>query len=115
MVMYGVYNAESLEKFISTVHQMHNITAPNKRLFAGELSTAFTLYVNNNGIHHYAINSLLYLRTLREKYVKIYEQFITQLCMYAKVVRILAKGYLTISLISPSKLQEILTAVEEAI
>ena len=35
--------------------------------------------------------------------------------MYAKVIRILAKGYLPISLISPSKLQEILNAVKEAI
>ena len=35
--------------------------------------------------------------------------------MYAKAMRILAKGYLPISLISPSKLQEVLTAVENAI
>ena len=27
MVMYGVYNAETLEKFITTIHNMHNITA----------------------------------------------------------------------------------------
>ena len=31
--------------------------------------------------------------------------------MYAKAIRILAKGYLAISLISPTKLQEILNAV----
>ena len=38
---------------------MHN-TTPNEKLSTGELSTAFTLYVNNNGAHHYAINSFLY-------------------------------------------------------
>ena len=32
MVMYGVYNAEMLEKLINTVHKMHNITTPNERL-----------------------------------------------------------------------------------
>ena len=41
------------------------------------------------GVGHYAINSLLYLTTAREKYVKIYERFINQLKMYAKVIRIL--------------------------
>ena len=76
VVMYGVYNAETLEKSIDTIHQIHNITTLNERLFAGELTTAFTWYVNKNGVHHYAINSLLYLRTLREKYVKMYEEFI---------------------------------------
>ena len=94
---------------------MHNITTPNETLFAGELSTAYTWYINKNGVHHYAINLLLYLRTLREKYLKMYGEFITQLHMYAKAIRILAKGYLPISLILPSKLQEILTAVREAI
>ena len=38
-----------------------------------------------------------------------------QLCMYAKVIRILAKGYLPISLITLLKLKEILHAVQTAI
>ena len=41
-----------------------------KKLFTGKLRTPFTWYVNKNGVHHYAINSVLYIRTLREKYVK---------------------------------------------
>ena len=59
------------------------------------------------GIQHYAINSLLYLRMIKDKYIEIYNEFISQLHIYAKVVRILAKGYLPISLITPLKLQEI--------
>ena len=59
--MYGVYNSETLARLINTVHQMHNTTIPNEKLFAGKLSTAFTWYVNRNGVNHYAINSLLYL------------------------------------------------------
>ena len=113
--MYGVYNSETLERLINTVHQMHNATIPNEELFAGKLSTAFTWYVNRNGVNHYAINSLLSLKTLKEKYVKLYEEFIMQLCSYDKATRNLAKGYLTISLITPSKLQEILNTVQVAI
>ena len=47
-------------KFINTVHQMHNITTPNERLFVGELKTAFMWYVNKHGAQDYAINVLLY-------------------------------------------------------
>ena len=75
--MYGVYNAETLEKLTNEVHQMHNITTVNERLLAGERSTAYTWYVNKNGVHHYDINSLLYLRTLRKKYMKMHGEFIT--------------------------------------
>ena len=116
MVMYGIYNTlKALEKCINTIHQMHNITAPNERLFVGKLGSSFTWYLNKDGVHHYAINTLSNLRTVREKYVIIYEEFLTQLHIYAKVIRILSKVYLPISLILPSKLQEILNAVKEVI
>ena len=114
IVMYGIYNTETLEKLIDIVHCIHNMTT-NEKLFIGELNTAYTWYLNKQGIQPYAINSLLYLRMVREKYVKMYKEFIMQLCMYAKAIRILAKGYLPISLIIPLKLQEILVMVKTAI
>ena len=55
------------------------------------------------------------MRTLKEKYVKMYEKFISQLQTYAKVVQILLKSYLPISLSSPSKLQDILGEVKKAL
>ena len=36
MLMYGIYNAEMLEKIIKTVHGIHNTTSSHERLFAGE-------------------------------------------------------------------------------
>ena len=36
---------------------------------------------------------LLFLTMTREKYVKMYERFINQLQMYAKVIRVLSRGY----------------------
>ena len=115
LVMYGIYSTETLEKLITAVHKMHNITTQNEKLFTGKLSSSFTWYLTKEGVNHYAINTLLYLRTFREKYVKMYEQFIMQLHMYAKVIRILSNGCLPISLIPPSKLQEILNTVKKAI
>ena len=46
LALYGVYNAETLGKVINTVHQMHNTTTPNEKSFIGDLSAAFTWYVN---------------------------------------------------------------------
>ena len=82
---------------------MHNTTTPSEKLFAGKLNTWDTWYLNKNGIGHYSIHSLLYLRMIREKYVHMYQEFINQLCMYEKAIRILSKGYLPISLLVPSK------------
>ena len=33
MLMYGIYNAETLEKLINTIHNTHNVTSSDKRLF----------------------------------------------------------------------------------
>ena len=45
----------------------------------------------------------------------MYKQFITQLCIYANDIRILAIGYLPISLVTPLKLKEILNAVRNTV
>ena len=36
VVMHGIYNAETLENLMNTVHQMHNTTTQNEKLFAGK-------------------------------------------------------------------------------
>ena len=48
MVKYGIYNTETLEKLIDTVHDVCIITTPHEKLFAGELSTAYMWYVNKH-------------------------------------------------------------------
>ena len=52
---------------------MHNTTAWNENLFAGKLNIWFLRYLSQDGVGHYAINSFLSLRVLREKFVKMYE------------------------------------------
>ena len=48
MLMYGIYNAETLEKLINTVHEIHNVTSSHKRLFTGEHNPAvFRLFHTN--------------------------------------------------------------------
>ena len=45
----------------------------------------------------------------------MYEEFIMQLHIFTKAIRILAKGYLSISLITPLRLKELLNEVKTSI
>ena len=52
---------------------------------------------------------------MQDKYIALYKELITQLPIYTTSIRILTKGYLPISLITFSKLEEILNKVKLAI
>ena len=63
----------------------------------------------------YSIDAILFLTTVKEKYVRMYKKFIAKLRSYSKAIRILSKGYLPTTLITPSKLEAILKQVQIAI
>ena len=117
MLMYGIYNAETLEKLINTVQEIHNATSSHEKLFVGEHNPALfrLLYMNALGIQQYAFDSLLFLRVVQDKYISSYKELITQLKSYVSTIRILVKGYLPTTLITPSKLQEILAEVSKSL
>ena len=54
MLMYGVYNAETLERLMNTVHHIHNTTSLHQRQQSS--MTLRLLNVNSLGLHHYSIN-----------------------------------------------------------
>ena len=72
------------------------------------------MYSISQGANYYAIHSLIYLRTIQEKYIKMYERFVNQLKEYSRAI-ILSKGYLPISLLPPSKLAKILQEVKQVL
>ena len=109
MIMYGKYNSDTLTNLIDMVHRMHNLTSIKERLFVSRvndwLKQQLTCY---NDEHSYSITTLLFLRTINEKYVRMYERFINELKTYSQALCILSKGYLPITIITPSKLEAIL-------
>ena len=117
LLMYGIYNAETLEKLINTVHEIHNVTSSHERLFAGEHNPAVfrLLYTNALGVQQYAFNSVLFLRVVQDKYISLYRELIIQLKSYMSVIRILTIGYLPSTLIPPSRLQYILAEVKRSL
>ena len=108
--MYGIYNADTLEKLSKTVHEIHNTTSSHEKSFAGKHNHSVfrILYAHSLGLHHYSTNSLLYLGIIQNKYISLYKKLITQLCTYVLAIRILAKGYLPNTLMKSLKLQETL-------
>ena len=118
LIMYRVYNAETLTKLVETAQLLHSCQALVEQLFAGQQVVAYKMYSKMQhacSVQHYVMKSLLYLCTMKEKYIAVYNEFMTQLHIYMKAVRILAKGYLPISLITPYKLQEIINTVKETL
>ena len=67
VLMYGVYNAETLEKLIETVHEIHNATSSHEKLFAGEHDHSLfrILYTDALGVQQYATKSLLSSESFR--------------------------------------------------
>ena len=63
LVMYRIYNAETLENLVKTVHALHSRQTLYEGLFAGQTSAAYNAYSQMHGtcsIQHYAVNSMLY-------------------------------------------------------
>ena len=112
MVMYGVYNSDTLEDLIITVHKLHNKTTWNERLFTGQMKDWYHWYLTSKGVNQYAVNSVLFLTTV---YIKMYMRFLNQLKQYSQAIRVLSKCDLPITLLSPSKLNNILQKVREAV
>ena len=62
-IMYGIYNADTLETLIDTVHRLHNKSTWNEKLFAGKIDNWYCWYLLERGVNHYAINSMQFLTT----------------------------------------------------
>ena len=88
---------------------MNNRSIWYERLYAGHVNKWFEMYSASQGTNYYAIHSLLYLRTIQEKYIKMYERFVSQLKEYSHAIRILSKGYIPMSLLTAFKISKNIT------
>ena len=116
MIIYSKYNSDTLMDLIDTVHQMQNLTTWKEKKFVGKMTDWVKKELaKSKNEFAYSVDTTLFLTTVREKYVKMYERFIMELKSYSKAIRILSKGYLLISLISASELEAILVQVKTAL
>ena len=69
VIMYSIHNAETVEKMINTIQKIHSKTAWNETLLSARLDIWYKWYLSEQVAPHYAINSILYLNTLKGKYI----------------------------------------------
>ena len=72
LIMYRVYNTETLKKLVETVQVLHSLQSLIEQLFAGQQVATYKIYSkmqNAHSVQHYVMNALLYLHTIKEKYI----------------------------------------------
>ena len=96
MIMYGVYNSDTLKRSDRhSAYECKTLQPGNEKTFAGRLHDWMEIYSRDEGVRNYAMNSILFLTTVREKYVRMYERFLEELKLYSRAIRILSKGLFT--------------------
>ena len=116
MIIYSKYSSDTLMELVNMVHQMQNVTTWKEKIFVSKMNDWLKHKLEEvHSEFDYSMDAVLFLMTIKEKYVRIYEKFINELRSYLKAIQILSKGYLPITLITPSKLEEILQYIQLAI
>ena len=109
-LLYGKYNIDSLEKIIHTinhlgdrVHQMENLLMGKDR----SVATRQFLHSNYLGRLLFAHKLSIYLTSVQETQLRLYDELERLLREFLSAVEVLSKGYLPASLFSPSTLHRI--------
>ena len=86
MIIYGKYNSDTLMDLIETVHKMHNLTTWKEKIISKMNDWLKNELAHIHNEFDYSIDATLFLTTIKEKYVRIYEKFISR-------AKILFKSY----------------------
>ena len=105
--MYGKYNLDSLEKIIHTINHLGDRVHHMESLLMGEnplvTKTQF-LHINFIGRLLFAHKLNIYLTTVQETQLRLYDEFERVLRVFLSAAETLSKGYLPASLFPPSVL-----------
>ena len=87
MIMYSKYNSDTLMELVNTVHQIQNATTWKRQIFVSEMNNWLKHKLENIcSEFDYSMDAVLFLMTIKEKYVRMYEKFINELRSYLKAV-----------------------------
>ena len=113
IIMYGKYNSYTLMELVNMVLQIQNAITWKEKISISDMNEWLKCKLADIcSEFDYSMDVVLFLTTIKEKYVRMYEKFINELRSYLKAISILSKGYLPITLIMQSKLKVILQQVQ---
>ena len=82
LIMYRVYNAKTLSKLVKTAQVLHGHQMLVEQLFTGQQVMVYTTYSkmqDAHGVQHYITNFIIISMHIKEKYIVVNNEFITQL------------------------------------
>ena len=109
-LLYGKYNIDSLEKIIHTVNHLGDRVHQMEGLLMGKdhsVATRQFLHSNYLGRLLFAHKLNIYLTSVQETQLRLYDELERVLREFLSAVEILSRGYLPASLFPPSTLRRI--------
>ena len=85
--MDGKYNSDTLMTLIDMVHQMQNVTMWKEKIFVSKMNDWLKCKLEDvHSEFDYSMDAALFLTTVKEKYVRMYEKFTNELRSYLKSI-----------------------------
>ena len=109
-LLYGKYNLDSLEKIIHTINHLGERVHRMEELLMGKdcnVATQQFLHASSIGRLLFAHKLNIYLMSVQETQLRLYDELERVLREFLSAVRILSKGYLPASLFPPTILHRI--------
>ena len=107
-LMYGEYDINSTNKILNMFNGLNNRTHTLELWLSGHNSVMARNYITAaNGPALFSHQLQLYLNSLKEKYVRLHENLVTELRLLLRSIAILSKGYLPPQLFPPSTLSNL--------
>ena len=106
-LLYGKYNIDSLEKIIHTINHLGDRVHQMENLLIGKdhsVATRQFLHSNYLGRLLFAHKLSIYLTSVQETQLRLYDELERVLREFLSAVEVLSKGYLPASLFPPSTL-----------
>ena len=106
-LLYGKYNLDSLEKIIRTINHLGERVHRMEELLMGKdhsVATQQFLHASSIGRLLFAHKLSIYLTSIQETQLRLYDELERVLREFLSAVRILSKGYLPAFLLPPTVL-----------
>ena len=107
-LMYGEYDINSTDNILNMFKGLNDRTNTLELWLSGHSSIMARNYLATaNGPAMFSHQLQLYLNSLKEKYVRLHENLVTELRLLLRSIAILSKGYLPPQLFPPSTLSSL--------
>ena len=85
--MYGKYSSDTLMELVNMVHQMQNVTTLKEKIFVSKMNDWLKHKLEEvHSEFYYLMDAVLFLTTITEKYLRMYEKFINELRSHSKAI-----------------------------